>query len=124
MEEPLPLEEGFLEDRLGQIEDLEVEHSMALERTEKIQERRKERYNKRIRLEPVNKGDSVLLFDSRHQKFPGKLHISWMGPYKVLDVFENGSLQLGMLEGEPLPTRTNGTRVRKYHDLKEYFKDY
>jgi hypothetical protein len=47
-----------------------------------------------------------------------------MGHYKVLDVFENGSLQLGMLEGEPLPTRTNGMRVRKYHDLKECFKDY
>jgi hypothetical protein len=76
MEEPLSLEETFMENRLGQIEDLEVEPDIALERTGKVQQRRKEKYDKKIRLEPIEKGDSVLLYDSRHQKFPGKLHIS------------------------------------------------
>jgi hypothetical protein len=124
MEEPLSLEEMFMENRLGQIEDLEVERDIALERTEKVQQQRKEKYDKKIRLEPVEKGDSVLLYDSRHQKFPGKLHISWMGPFQVFEVYDNGSLQLATMQGELLPTRTNGTRVCKYHDLKEYFKDY
>jgi hypothetical protein len=124
LDDPVPLKEEFLEERLGLIENLEVERTYALERTERIQERRKKRYDKRIHSEPVHEGDEVLLYDSRHQKFPGKLHISWMGPFKVLEVFGNGSLQLATLEGEPLPTRTNGARVRKFHDIREYFKEY
>jgi hypothetical protein len=90
MEEPLSLEDTFLENRLGQIEDLEVEPDIALERTEKVQQQRKEKYDKKIRLEPIEKVDSVLLYDSRHQKFPGKLHISWMDLFKFLKYMTMG----------------------------------
>jgi hypothetical protein len=106
------------------IKDLEVERQLALDRTEQVQEQRKQRYDERIRFEKVYKGDTVLLYDSRHHKFPGKLHIAWMGPFQVLEVFDNGLLQLGTMEGEALPTRTNGSRIHKFHDFWEYFKGY
>jgi hypothetical protein len=120
-EEPEP--ESFLEDRFEYIADLEAERELALEQNEKIQLKRKRRFDRRIRFDPVYEGDSVLLYDSRHKNFPGKLHISWMGPFNVISVFDNGSLQLATLEGEALPTRTNGSRVRKFYDLKDFFED-
>ena len=52
------------------------------------------------------------------RKFPGKLHVRWLGPYLVTKVYENGSLEMSTLDGEPLPTRVNGSRVRKYHQLE------
>ena len=38
-----------------------------------------------------------------------------MGPYKVEQIFKNGSLQLADLGGTPLETRVNGSRVKKYN---------
>lgn len=40
------------------------------------------------------------MYDNRHQKFPGKLHTRWLGPFKVTEVFSNGSLQLGRMQGK------------------------
>lgn len=63
----------------------------------------------------IRKGGMVLLYDNRHKHFPGKLHTRWMGPYKVEQIFEKGSLQLTNLGGTPLDTRVNGSRVKKYN---------
>ena len=41
----------------------------------------------------------VLLYDSRFQKFPGKFKIRWLGPYRVIEVFPNGSIVVADLEG-------------------------
>ena len=57
----------------------------------------------------------MLLYDNRHQKFPGKLHTRWMGPYRVTRIFENGSLQLADLQGNSFETRVNGSRVKNYN---------
>jgi hypothetical protein len=37
-----------------------------------------------------------------------------MGPYRVTEVFGNGSLQLEDLQGNWLETRVNGSRVKQY----------
>ena len=37
-----------------------------------------------------------------------------MGPYRVVELFENGSLQLEDLHGNWLETRVNGSRVKQY----------
>jgi hypothetical protein len=115
--------ENFLAEILDFIADLEAERELALEKTVDGQQERKKRFDTRIRFDPVYEGYSVLLYDSWHKNFRGKLHISWMGPFKVTSVFDNGSLQLATLEGEALPTRSNGSRVRKFYDLKDFFED-
>ena len=116
-----PIIEESLEARLEFSELLEQERELALERMAEFQRERKKRYDRRLRIEDIQLGDSVLLWDSRHEKFPGKLHVSWMGPYKVERVFDNGSLQLTTIDGIQLPTRTNGSRVKKYYDLSADF---
>lgn len=37
-----------------------------------------------------------------------------MGPYRVAELFENGSLQLEDLQGNWLGTCVNGSRVKEY----------
>ncbi|OAE25047.1 hypothetical protein AXG93_1939s1040 [Marchantia polymorpha subsp. ruderalis] len=70
----------------------------------KIQLRRKERYDRRVKPVLLQKGDLALLYDSRHARFPGKLHLRWMGPFKVVDVFPNDSIQLTDLSRQLLGT--------------------
>ena len=102
---------------MDRIEALEEEREMALGRTLAIQQQRKRRFDKKIGKEKVGEDELALVYDSRHQKFPGKLHVRWLGPYLVTRVYDNGSLSMSTLDGEPLPTRINGSRIRKYHEL-------
>jgi hypothetical protein len=37
-----------------------------------------------------------------------------MGPYRVCQIFPNGSLQLENLQRQWLDTRVNGSRVKRY----------
>jgi hypothetical protein len=53
------------------IEALEEERELALQNTAEAQKERKWRYDKRLSLEDIKARDFILLFDSRHKKFPG-----------------------------------------------------
>jgi hypothetical protein len=79
-----------------------------------MQVRRKSYYDSKLRPKQFKEGDLVLLYDSRFFKFPGKLQIHWLGPYEVMDVNPNGSLQLKDFEGKMLPTRINGYRLKPF----------
>jgi hypothetical protein len=106
--------EGILP-RLISIENLEEIRIVALENTVNVQMKRKEDYDRK---NPADHGireqGLVLLYDNRHKEFPGKLHTRWMGPYRVCQIFPNGSLQLENLQGQWLDTRLNGSRVKIY----------
>ena len=110
----LDVEESQLQ-RLQQLEQVEEDRDTALQHTYIQQAQRKKAYDKKLRKKDIHAQDWVLLYDNRFNKFPGKLHTRWMGPYKVLNVWKNGSLQLIDMEGEELSTRTNGARVKKYY---------
>ena len=69
-----------LDNRLEEIDALEE----ALKQTRKIHEKRKVVFDKKLPEENgITEGKMVLLYDSRHQNFPDKLHTRWMGPYLV-----------------------------------------
>jgi hypothetical protein len=76
--------------------------------------RRKEDYDQKIPTDHgIREQGLVLLYDNRHKEFPDKLHTRWMGPYRVCQIFPNGSLQLENLQGQWLDTRLNGSRVKR-----------
>jgi hypothetical protein len=110
--------EGILP-RLISIENLEETRIAALEKIVNVQRRRKEDYDRKI---PTNHGireqGLVFLYDNRHKEFPGKLHTRWMGPYRVCQIFPNGSLQLENLQGQWLDTRVNGSRIKRYTTME------
>jgi hypothetical protein len=106
--------EGILP-RLISIENLEGTRIAALEKTVEVQMKRTEDYDRKIPTDHgIREQGLVLLYDNRHKEFPGKLHTRWMGPYRVCQIFSNGSLQLESLQGQWLDTRVNGSRVKKY----------
>ncbi|KAL3675122.1 hypothetical protein R1sor_025070 [Riccia sorocarpa] len=108
-------DEDSQDHRHQQLVKLEEDREQSKSDVAAIQQKRKENHDKRIRKIDVKDNDLVLLYDNRHIKFPGKLHLRWMGPYRVTNVFDNGSLQLADLEGNPLATRVNGWRVKRYY---------
>ena len=98
------------------IEELEEIWDAALEKTLGVQTKRKEAYDRKLPTDHEIRGEGlVLLYDNQHQDFPGKMHTRWMGPLRVIQVHENGSLQLENLQGQWLDTRVNGSRVKKYN---------
>ena len=101
--------------RLIAIEDLEEARNEALDWTAEVQTKRKEEFDSKLPDDHgITPGGLVLLYDNRHKQFPGKLHTRWMGPYRVTEVYLNGSLQLEDLQGVWLDTRVSSSRVKKY----------
>ena len=101
--------------RMMAIQDLEEIRREALEQTISVQAERKEKFDAKLPWSHgIRKNGLVLLYDNRREKFPGKLHTRWMGPYRVVELYENGSLQLEDLQGNWLETRVNGSRVKRY----------
>jgi hypothetical protein len=107
-------DEDSLKARLYALEALDEKRRDAHLHTYAMQVRRKSYYDSKLRPKQFKEGDLVLLYDSRFFKFPGKLQIHWLGPYEVMDVNPNGSLQLKDFEGKMLPTRINGYRLKPF----------
>lgn len=40
----------------------------------------------------------ALLYDSRFKEKLWKLHIRWLGPYEIQHVFDNGAIQLMIID--------------------------
>lgn len=101
--------------RLKTMDELEEHRLLAVEHTILQQDKRKVAYDKKLKTPTLQVGDLALVYDSRYMFFPGKLHTHWIGPYRVVEVWPNGSLTLETLAGIPLETRINGFRVKKYY---------
>jgi len=107
-----------IENRLGDIESLH-ERIIILEKLDEnrrqaylntlaMQNRRKSYYNWKLIPKNLQPNDLVLLFDSCFHKFPGKFKMRWFGPYKVLNSYSNGSVELQDFAGNIHSTRYNG----------------
>lgn len=80
--------------RLLQLNELDEIRMEALHNTEIIQHQRKLWHEKNLKQNQFQVGEWALLFDSRYNDFIGKLQTRWLGPYKILQIFFNGSVQL------------------------------
>ena len=59
------------------------------------------------------KGDQVLLYDSKLHLFPGKLKSRWTGPFTIQEVYLNGSVDL-LSAKDKLMFKVNGQRLKTY----------
>ena len=55
------------------------------------------------------------LFDSKFRDHKAKFTTHWMGPYEIVQVYENGSVKLITIDGEGHPFLVNGHRLKLYH---------
>ena len=60
-----------------------------------------------------NKGDQVLLYDSKLHLFLGKLKSRWTGPFIVQQAYPNGSVDL-LNPNDNRVIKVNGQRVKPY----------
>ena len=76
-------------------------------------ERSKKWHDQMITCKNFNKGDQVLLYDSKLHIFPGKLKSRWTGPFIVQQAHPNGSLDL-LNPNDNRVIKVNGQRVKPY----------
>jgi hypothetical protein len=101
--------------RLQQLNELDEARLFSLQCTTVIQQQRASWHDKHIKKKSFQKGDWVLLYDSRFQDFPGKLQTRWLGPYEIKEVHDNGTVTLVTIDGSGSPFLVNGHRLRLYH---------
>ena len=49
---------------------------------------------------------------------PGKFKIRWSGPYEITKIYNNNTINVSTLQGEPLG-RVNMSKVKPYHEPLE-----
>ena len=101
------------EKRLLQLNELEEFCLEAYHNAQLFKEKTKRWHDSRLVAKDLNKGDHVLLFNSRLRLFPGKLQSRWSGPFLISAVLQNGVFELkNPADGSIF--RVNGHRVKKY----------
>ncbi|OIT02913.1 hypothetical protein A4A49_56642, partial [Nicotiana attenuata] len=65
-----------------------------------------------------NPGDKVLLYNSRLRLFPGKLKSRWSGPFRVVEVFPSGAVEIAS-EKDSHTFRVNRQRLKLYGGMIE-----
>ncbi|OIT21597.1 hypothetical protein A4A49_57263, partial [Nicotiana attenuata] len=63
-------------------------------------------------------GDMVLLYNSRLRLFPGKLKSRWSVPFRVVEVFPSGVVEVAT-ENDSRTFRVNGQRLKLYVGMSE-----
>ena len=98
--------------RLGQLNEMDEFRLNAYERADLYKERMKKYHDRRIIQRNFQKGDLVLLFNSRLKLFPGKLKSKWSGPFKISQVYSSGVVELENDDGSVF--KVNGQRMKLY----------
>jgi hypothetical protein len=76
-------EEESVAQRLMELQELEETRFLADFHQSVEKARQKSWHDRHIKTKVFAQGDKVLLYDSRYQKHPGKLHMHWLGPFIV-----------------------------------------
>ena len=57
----------------------------------------------------------MLQYNGRNEIKSGKFKVKWLGPYKVREVGDNGSIKLWIVEGQEILDAINGSKMKIYH---------
>ena len=104
--------------RLLDFNELEELRLSSYENARIYKERTKQWHDNKLAAKQFEIGQLVLLFNSRMKIFPRKLKSKWSGPFKVIQVFPFGVLELLNLQ-DGARFKVNGHRVKPYLGQKE-----
>ena len=93
--------------------ELEELREMAYENSKIYKERTKKWHDAKVNTKSFQKGDQVLLFNSRLRLFLGKLKSKWSGPFVVSHVYSYGAVEVCNTRGEKF--KVNGQRLKIYN---------
>jgi hypothetical protein len=103
-----------IRDRVLMLEGLSEARRLSAQHIETVQRRKKVAFDKCHKNRTLNPGTMVMLQDGKKLEFPGKFDAIWLGPYWIMEVYPNNTVQLATLDGTYFPTRTNGARCKLY----------
>nr|XP_009602356.1 uncharacterized protein LOC104097492 [Nicotiana tomentosiformis] len=104
--------------RVTELHELEEFRFHAFENARLYKEKMKMMHDKHILDRNFKPGDLVLLFNSRLRLFPGKLKSRWSGPFRVVQVFSNGAIEIESEDGTN-KFMVNGKRLKHYLGMVE-----
>ena len=59
---------------------------------------------------------SVLMYNNKFFKNPGKLKTHWLGPYVVKEIIDGGEVKLEKIDGTEVRGLINGSQLKPYFD--------
>ncbi|XP_012844350.1 PREDICTED: uncharacterized protein LOC105964371 [Erythranthe guttata] len=101
------------ERRLLQLNELDELREQAYESNWLYKGKVKKWHDNNILHRQFQKGQEVLLFNSRLRLFPGKLKSRWSGPFIVQQIFPHGAIEIKDRESERV-FKVNGNRLKHY----------
>ena len=107
-------------DNIKVVEDINFDlikleiHHQEIQSTKNSKETTKKWHDRNTKRKDISVGDLVLLYDTRLKVKPKKLHTTWVGPYTVKDLNNNGLVQLKTLQGKIFKKVVNGARLKIY----------
>ncbi|KAI5324089.1 hypothetical protein L3X38_033162 [Prunus dulcis] len=96
-----------------QLNELEELRNESYENARIYKERTNFYHDKAILRKEFQPGMKVLLYDSRLQLFLGKLKSRWVGPFKVLQVFPHGAMEIENIQNGT-HFKVNGQSLKPY----------
>ena len=99
--------------RLMQLNELDEFRNEAYENAKLYKEKTKLWHDKIILPRNFEAGERVLLYNSRLKLFPGKLRSRWSGPFKVVEVFSHGAVEVED-EQDGHRFKVNGQMLKHY----------
>ena len=103
-----------LRSRLDKLLTLDEHRQRAIWSQQIVQNCRKTWFDKKIKVREFQKGDLVLLYQSRLGPKKPNLKIAWAGPYQIEWVYTNGNVKLIDLAGLTLPGFYNASKIKHY----------
>nr|XP_009793011.1 PREDICTED: uncharacterized protein LOC104239950 [Nicotiana sylvestris] len=104
--------------RVTELHELEEFRYLAFESTRLYKERMKRLHDQNIVERNFKLENMVLLYNSRLRLFPGKLKSRWSGPFRVVEVFPSGAVEVAT-ENDSRTFRVNGHRLKLYVGMSE-----
>ncbi|XP_075079509.1 uncharacterized protein LOC107769969 [Nicotiana tabacum] len=104
--------------RITGLHELEEFRFQAFESARLYKERMKLMHDKHILDRNFKPGDLVLLYNSRLRLFPSKLKSRWSGPFRVVQLFLSGAIEIESENGTNKFT-VNGQRLKHYLGMAE-----
>ncbi|XP_019226977.1 PREDICTED: uncharacterized protein LOC109208332 [Nicotiana attenuata] len=105
--------EAVGQNRLTELHELEEFRYQAFESTRLYKERMKKMHDKHIVDRDFKSGDMLLLYNSWLRLFPGKLKSRWSGPFRVVQMFASGAVEIESEDGTN-KFSVNGQRLKHY----------
>ncbi|XP_070023366.1 uncharacterized protein [Nicotiana sylvestris] len=110
--------EAAAQNRLTELHELEEFRYQAFESIRLYKERMKKMHDKHIVDRNFKPGDKVLLYNPRLRLFPGKLKSRWSGPFRVVQMFASGAVEIEPENGTN-KFSVNGQRLKHYLGIAE-----